>query len=199
METNRQQTARGFSGIEFLFPVGGHREPGAQLRRAVAVDIQVEGPNLDQSYQIAGSTETINSYRAGAVDVHINRHRYPCVAHQRDREKRGATGPDRTGRGQQHADSLSSSALIAPSYFLNPANNVNYIVACTHSAGSDSNSVHSDDEHALEPAGIGGSLQAASNAPRLNPVPQPQYERWPRFTVVPESVPAEVSHYTCSG
>ena len=91
--------------------------------------------------------------------------------------------------------SLSSSALIAPSYFLNPANNVNYIVAVRIPPE------HFDSVQALmnTPLSLPGSanpLQAASQ-PQTQPVPQPQYETLANVSrIIPDSVPAEVNHYT---
>src|SRR5258707_15853145 len=91
--------------------------------------------------------------------------------------------------------SLSSSALVAPSYFLNPANNVNYIVA-VRIPPQHFDSVDTLMNPPLSLPGAAAPLQAAS-APQTQPVPQPQYETLANVSrVIPDSVPAEVSHYT---
>src|ERR1700689_4266581 len=91
--------------------------------------------------------------------------------------------------------SLSSSALIAPSYFLNPANNVNYVVA-VRIPPERFDSVQTLMNTPLSLPGAAAPLQAASS-PQTQPVPQPQYETLANVSPVnPDSVPAEFNHYT---
>ncbi len=69
------------------------------------VDIQVEGPNLDQSYTIARQLQGEITKTPGAVDVHIKQAiRYPALRINVDRERAAANGIERAGGGQQHVD-----------------------------------------------------------------------------------------------
>jgi multidrug efflux pump subunit AcrB len=131
----------------------------------------------------------------GAVDVHVKQAiRYPALRINVDREKAAELGLTEQSVANSMLISLSSSALIAPSYFLNPANNVNYIVA-VRIPPERFDSVHAD-EYSAEPAGSGHSAAAAS-APQTQPVPQPQYETLANVSrIIPDSVPAEINHYT---
>ena len=99
----------------------------------------------------------------GAVDVHVKQAiRYPALRINVDREKAAQLGLTEQSVANSMLISLSSSALIAPSYFLNPANNVNYIVA-VRIPPERFDSVDSLMNTPLEPAGSGHS--AASREP----------------------------------
>jgi multidrug efflux pump subunit AcrB len=196
METIRQQLPREFPGSSFYFQSADIVSQVLNFGVPSPVDIQVEGPNLDQSYQIARQLNDQIRTVPGAVDVHIKQAiRYPALRINVDREKAAQLGLTEQGVANSMLISLSSSALIAPSYFLNPANNVNYIVA-VRIPPERFDSVDSMMNTPLSLPGSAAPLQAAST-PQTQPVPQPQYETLANISrVVPESVPAEVSHYT---
>ncbi|HEY6837443.1 MAG TPA: efflux RND transporter permease subunit, partial [Geobacteraceae bacterium] len=66
----------------------------------------------------------------GTADVHINQVLdYPALQVDVDRERAARLGMSERDVATSALISLSSSTLIAPSFFLNPANNVNYTVA----------------------------------------------------------------------
>ena len=161
------------------------------------IDVQVEGPNLDQSYQIARQLKDEIATVPGAVDVHVKQAiRYPALHINVDREKAAQLGLTEQSVANSMLISLSSSALIAPSYFLNPTNNVNYIVA-VRIPPEHFDSVAGADEHSAEPAGIGRLRCRPRAQPQTQPVPQPQYETLANVSqIIPDSVPAEVNHYT---
>jgi multidrug efflux pump subunit AcrB len=160
------------------------------------VDVQVEGPNLDQSYEIARKLKDEIRTVPGAVDVHVKQAiRYPALRVNVDREKAAELGLTEQSVANSMLISLSSSALIAPSYFLNPANNVNYIVA-VRIPPERFDSVQALMNTPLSLPGAATPLQAAS-APQTQPVPQPQYETLANVSrIIPDSVPAEINHYT---
>jgi multidrug efflux pump subunit AcrB len=160
------------------------------------IDIQVEGPDLDKSYAIARQLKDEISTVPGAVDVHVKQAiRYPALRINVDREKAAELGLTEQSVANSMLISLSSSALIAPSYFLNPANNVNYVVA-VRIPPEHFNSVDALMNTSLSLPGAANPLQAASS-PQTLPVPQPQYETLANVSrVIPDSVPAEISHYT---
>jgi len=196
METIRQQTAPRVSGIEFYFQSADIREPGAQLRRAVAVDIQVEGPNLDQSYQDRAAAERSNSYRAWSGGrTHQQAIRIPRCASTWTAKRPAQLGLTEQGVANSMLISFPSSALIAPSYFLNPGEQCELHRARTHSAGA-IRLRRQHEEHALEPAGIGAPVAGREHAHRLNPCRSRSYETLANVSRVVPSRCCEVSHYT---
>jgi len=196
MEKIRQQLPREFPGSSFYFQSADIVSQVLNFGVPSPIDIQVEGPNLDQSYEIARQLKDEIRTVPGAVDVHVKQAiRYPALRVNVDREKAAQLGLTEQSVANSMLISLSSSSLIAPSYFLNPANNVNYIVA-VRIPPERFDSVATLMSTPLSLPGAATPLQAAS-VPQTQPVPQPQYETLANVSqVVPDSVPAEVSHYT---
>ena len=196
MEKIRGQLPREFPGSSFYFQSADIVSQVLNFGVPSPVDIQVEGPNLDQSYQIARQLKDEISTVPGAVDVHVKQAiRYPALRVNVDREKAAELGLTEQSVANSMLISLSSSSLIAPSYFLNPANNVNYIVA-VRIPPERFDSVQTLMNTPLSLPGAANPLQVAS-APQTQPVPQPQYETLANVSrIVPDSVPAEINHYT---
>ena len=196
MQKIRAQLPQEFPGSSFYFQSADIVSQVLNFGVPSPVDIQVEGPNLDKSYEIARRLQSDISTVPGAVDVHIKQAiRYPALRINVDREKAAQLGLTEQSVANSMLISLSSSALIAPSYFLNPANNVNYTVA-VRIPPEHFDSVDTLMSTPLSLPGSATPLQAAS-LPQTQPVPQPQYETLANVSrVTPESVPAEVSHYT---
>ena len=194
MQKIREQLPHEFPGSSFYFQSADIVSQVLNFGVPSPIDIQVEGPNLDQSYQIARQLNDEIRTVPGAVDVHVKQAiRYPALRVNVDREKAAQLGL--TEQAVANSISLSSSALIAPSYFLNPANNVNYVVA-VRIPPERFDSVDALMNTPLSLPGSATPLQAAST-PQTQPVPQPQYETLANVSrVIPDSVPAEVSHYT---
>jgi multidrug efflux pump subunit AcrB len=196
MQRIREELPREFPGSNVYFQSADIVSQVLNFGVPSPVDIQVEGPNLDQSYGIARRLQGEIGKVPGAVDVHIKQAiRYPALRINVDRERAAQLGLTEQGIANSMLISLSSSALIAPSYFLNPANNVNYVVA-VRIPPSQFDSVSALMNTPLSLPGSAAALQPAST-PQTQPVPQPQYETLANVSqVVPESVPAEVNHYT---
>jgi CzcA family heavy metal efflux pump len=196
MEKIRQQLPREFPGSSFYFQSADIVSQVLNFGVPSPVDVQVEGPNLDQSYEIARKLKDEIRTVPGAVDVHVKQAiRYPALRVSVDREKAAELGLTEQSVANSMLISLSSSALIAPSYFLNPANNVNYIVA-VRIPPDRFDSVQTLMNTPLSLPGAATPLQAAST-PQTQPVPQPQYETLANVSrVTADSVPAEINHYT---
>ena len=196
MEKIRQQLPREFPGSSFYFQSADIVSQVLNFGVPSPIDIQVEGPDLDQSYQIARQLKDEIRAVPGAVDVHVKQAiRYPALRVNVDREKAAQLGLTEQSVASSMLISLSSSELIAPSYFLNPSNNVNYTVA-VRIPPEHFDSVDALMSTPLSLPGAATPLQAAST-PQTQPVPQPQYETLANVSsVVPDSVPAEVNHYT---
>jgi len=196
MEKIREQLPREFPGSSFYFQSADIVSQVLNFGVPSPVDVQVEGPNLDQSYEIARKLKDEIRTVPGAVDVHVKQAiRYPALRVSVDREKAAELGLTEQSVANSMLISLSSSALIAPSYFLNPANNVNYIVA-VRIPPDRFDSVQTLMNTPLSLPGSAAPLQAAT-APQTQPVPQPQYETLANVSrITPASVPAEINHYT---
>src|SRR5207248_9956020 len=94
------------------------------------VDVQIEGANLTRSYEVARRLRDAIRTVPGAVDVHVAHVLdYPALKVQVDRVRAAQLGLTQRDVANSMLISLSSSGLIAPSFFLNPANNANYAVA----------------------------------------------------------------------
>jgi multidrug efflux pump subunit AcrB len=196
MQKIREELPHEFPGSSFYFQSADIVSQVLNFGVPSPVDVQVEGPNLDQSYEIARRLKDEIRTVPGAVDVHVKQAiRYPALRVNVDREKAAELGLTEQSVANSMLISLSSSSLIAPSYFLNPANNVNYIVA-VRIPPERFDSVQTLMNTPLSLPGAATPLQAAS-APQTQPVPQPQYETLANVSrVVPDSVPAEINHYT---
>jgi multidrug efflux pump subunit AcrB len=196
MQKIREQLPSEFPGSSFYFQSADIVSQVLNFGVPTPVDVQVEGANLDLSYQIARQLRDEIATVPGAVDVHIKQAiRYPALRINVDREKAAQLGLTEQGVANSMLISLSSSALVGPSYFLNPTNNVNYIVA-VRIPPEHFDSVETLMSTPLSLPGAANPLQAASGPP-TQPVPQPQYETLANVSsVVPASIPAEINHYT---
>jgi multidrug efflux pump subunit AcrB len=93
------------------------------------LDVQIDFPNLDKSYEVARRVRDLMRTVPGTADVHIAQVLdYPTLKVDVDRERAAQLGLTQRDVASSLLVSLSSSALVAPSYFLNPVNNVNYTV-----------------------------------------------------------------------
>jgi multidrug efflux pump subunit AcrB len=93
------------------------------------IDVQIEGPDVEQSFGVA--RELANRIRRipGAADVRIPQVlAHPALALDVDRARAAQIGVTQRDVANNLLVSLSSSSLVAPSFWINPKNNVNYFV-----------------------------------------------------------------------
>ncbi len=96
---------------------------------AAPIDVQVEGGDLHRDLDVA--TRLRDALRAipGTADVHVAQTLdYPSLQVDVDRQRAAQLGLSEADVANSLITSLSSSILVAPSFFLNPSNNVNYSV-----------------------------------------------------------------------
>jgi multidrug efflux pump subunit AcrB len=94
------------------------------------IDVQVEGADFGQTLPMARRLQAAIGLVPGATDVHLTQVLdYPGLSIQVDRQRAAYVGVTERDVAGSLLTSLSSSSLTAPSYFLNPVNNVNYVVA----------------------------------------------------------------------
>ena len=94
------------------------------------IDVQVQSNNLPAGLAIAARLRDAIRTVPGAADVHVRQVLdYPTLQLDVDRQRASAVGLTQRDIADAMLVSLSSSALVAPSFYINPANGVNYLVA----------------------------------------------------------------------
>jgi multidrug efflux pump subunit AcrB len=97
---------------------------------ASPIDVQIEGADFAKTLPIARRLQSDLALVPGVTDVHLTQVLdYPGLSVQVDRQRAAQLGVTERDVASSLLTSLSSSSLTAPSYFLNPVNNVNYAVA----------------------------------------------------------------------
>src|SRR5712692_4135089 len=90
---------------------------------------QIEGPDVEKSYALARDLANRIRLVPGASDVRIPQVlAHPALAVDVDRRLAAHIGVTERDVANNLLVSLSSSALVAPSFWINPRNNVNYAV-----------------------------------------------------------------------
>ncbi len=163
---------------------------------ASPIDVQVEGSDFAQTLPIARRLQAAMALVPGVTDVHLTQVLdYPALAIQVNRQRAAYVGVTERGVANSLLTSLSSSSLTAPSYFLNPVNNVNYVVAVKTpmlkvSSVDDlmNTPVTPESAGAVLPPYVAASPGAAQEAPvvTLSGVAD----------VVPAQSPNQISHFT---
>jgi Cu/Ag efflux pump CusA len=93
------------------------------------IDIQIEGMDVYLSYDYATKLMKNLKKIPGLEDIALKQiFNYPALFLNVDRIKAAQVGINQRDISNSMLVSLSSSSLVAPSYFLNPNNNVNYTV-----------------------------------------------------------------------
>jgi multidrug efflux pump subunit AcrB len=94
------------------------------------IDVEVTGPDLNEMVKVGKKLVDGIKTVPGAVDVNIKQVLdYPTLRLNVDRVRASQIGISQRDVASSMLIALSSSSLVSPSYFLNPDNNVNYIVA----------------------------------------------------------------------
>ncbi|HEY0777272.1 MAG TPA: efflux RND transporter permease subunit, partial [Gemmatirosa sp.] len=161
---------------------------------------QVQDNDLQQGYAIASRLAAAMKTVPGAADVHVKQALdYPTLRVDVDRQRASEMGLSQRDVANSMLTSLSSSAVVAPSYFINPANNVNYLVAVKTPLG---NFERTADLLAtpVTPQG-GGFGQAAAGGVDRAPQPldgptAPAQTLGNVATVSTRAVPNEIDHST---
>ncbi len=126
----RTELAKEFPGASFYFQAADIITRVLNFGMISPVDVQIEGLDFNKSYEYALKIKDAMLKIPGAADVHIRQVLdYPTLHVDVDRSRAAQLGLSERDVTNTLLISLSSSSLIAPSFFLNPANNVNYTVA----------------------------------------------------------------------
>jgi len=94
------------------------------------IDVQVVGRNEDANYHLAKQIEDRIARIPGAADVHLHQVRNaPTINVNVDRTRASQVGLTQRDVANSMLISLSSTSQVAPNYWLNPVNGVNYLIA----------------------------------------------------------------------
>jgi multidrug efflux pump subunit AcrB len=196
MKKLRKRIAEEFPGSGFYFQSADVVSQVLNFGVSAPIDVQVEYPNLTTSAPLARRLRDAIREVPGTTDVHITQVLdYPSFKLDVDRERAAQLGLSQRDIANSMLVSLSSSSLVAPSYFLNPANNVNYTVVVK----SPLRRIDSVDKllatpitppsasNLLQPvsAAVPTSLPEAATAPLSN-----------LAAISPQSAYSQISHYT---
>ena len=192
----REILPREFPGSYFYFQSADIVTQVLNFGLTSPIDVQVEGLDLNVSYGYARRLMEKMRDIPGIADLHINQvPDYPTLQVDVDRTRAANLGISARDVAQSALIALSSSSLFAPSFYLNPANNVNYTVAVQVPL----NSLTSIDRLravSMTPPSAAALLQSnASPAPGVGP--QTPSQTLADLATVHHSVSAEnISHYT---
>src|SRR5258706_8854038 len=94
------------------------------------IDVQVVGRNEEANYHLAKQIEDRIARIPGAADVHLHQVRNaPTINVNVDRTRASQVGLTQRDVANSMLISLSSTSQVAPNYWLNPVNGVNYLIA----------------------------------------------------------------------
>jgi CzcA family heavy metal efflux pump len=126
----REALSQEFPGSSFYFQPADIVTQVLNFGLISPIDVQIEGPDFSRSYEFARRLKDEMRQIPGLEDVHITQMLdYPALQVDVDRVRAANLGMTQQNVATSMLIALSSSSLTAPSYFLNPINNVNYTVA----------------------------------------------------------------------
>ena len=129
MERIRRELPDEFPGSNLYFQPADIVSQVLNFGLSAPIDVQIEGSDVEQSFGIA--RELVRRIRGipGASDVRIPQIlAHPALAVDVDRARAAQIGVTERDVANNLLVSLSSSSLVAPSFWINPKNNVNYPV-----------------------------------------------------------------------
>jgi multidrug efflux pump subunit AcrB len=130
MERIRRELPDEFPGSTLYFQPADIVSQVLDFGLTAPIDVQIDGPDVSKSYEVARTL--LQKIRAipGATDVRIPQVlAYPALRLDVDRARAAQIGITERDVANNLLVSLSSSSLVAPSFWINPKNNVNYFVA----------------------------------------------------------------------
>ncbi|MGH9376750.1 MAG: efflux RND transporter permease subunit [Terriglobia bacterium] len=193
----RRELPREFPGCGFYFEAADIVNQVLNFGLSSPIDVQVTGSNYTQSVSYAQRLLAGIQQVPGAVDVRIKQVlNYPALMVHVDRQRAAQFGVSMSGVADSMLVALSSSSLVAPSFYLNPANSVNYIVAVQVPFEK----IHSVGDLLATPLtnpDVGGALNPSPAATDPAAVPEWPTQRLSSIArIYPVGVPEEISHYT---
>jgi multidrug efflux pump subunit AcrB len=196
MKRIRKQLADDFPGSAMYFQSPDITTQVLNFGLSAPLDIQIEYPDLQKAHDYALKISNQIKQVPGAVDVNIKQVLdYPTLRLNVDRQRAAQLGLTVKDIASSMLISLSSSSLLAPSFYLNPKNNVNYNV----SVRVPMQRIATLDEllsSPITPPTAGALLQTVP-ASGTTDLPKPPAQTLGNLvTVTNEWTPNEIDHYT---
>ncbi len=192
----RQVLPDEFPGCTFYFQPADLVTQVLNFGLSAAIDVQVEFSDLTKSYAVARQIRDMLRRIPGAADVHIVQVLdYPSIKVDVDRERAAQMGLTQRDAANAMLISLSSSSLLSPSYFLNPANNVSYTVVVKTPLDK-VNSVASLMNMPVT-VSTGVPIQQSYAAAAPSALPQAPVQRLSNLaSLYPQGIASQINHYT---
>ncbi len=129
MDRIRHELPDEFPGSNLYFQPADIVSQVLNFGLSAPIDVQIEGPDVEQSFGVARELSKRIRRIPGATDVRIPQVlAHPALALDVDRARAAQIGVTQRDVANNLLVSLSSSTLVAPSFWINPKNNVNYFV-----------------------------------------------------------------------
>ena len=130
MKRIREELPRAFPGSSLYFQPADIVTQVLNFGLPAPIDVQIDQNDLNKGYAVGRQLATALRRIPGVVDVRIPQVLdYPSLQLDVDRLRAAQVGLSQRDVANTLLTSLSSSSLVAPSFWLSPINNVNYIVA----------------------------------------------------------------------
>src|SRR5579864_4356817 len=125
----RGRLAEEFPGTQFFFQPADMISQILNFGVPAPVDIQLIGPDEKANYRLAEQITNRIQHIPGAVDVHVQQLRsYPAIFLEVDRTRVQSVGLSQQDVANSVLLTLSSSAQVTPSFWVNPASGYEYNV-----------------------------------------------------------------------
>ena len=119
-----------FPGSLFYFQTADIVSQVLNFGLSAPIDVQVQDVNFERASELARKLLARMQSIAGVADAHmVQVLNYPALQVEVDRLRAAKLNVAQRDVANNVLTTLSSSSLVAPNYFLNPQNNVNYFVA----------------------------------------------------------------------
>jgi CzcA family heavy metal efflux pump len=139
----RKELPDEFPGSQLYFQPADIVSQVLNFGLSAPIDVQIEGPDVEASFGVAQELADKIRHLPGATDVRIPQVlAHPALAVDVDRQRAAQIGITERDVANNLLVTLSSSTLVAPSFWINPKNNVNYPVV-VQTPGSKVDSVSS--------------------------------------------------------
>ncbi|HVP00441.1 MAG TPA: efflux RND transporter permease subunit [Bryobacteraceae bacterium] len=163
----RRKLSREYPDLTFFFQPADIVSQILNFGLPAPIDVQVVGPikNAPKNYEIAQEMAHRLARLPGASDVHVHQvNDVPLMRMNVDRARASVMGLQQKDVANDMLMSLSSSGQVSPNWWVNPANNVDYLVAVQTPA------YKVDSEEALMNTPVhtaGGGAQMLSNLAQM--------------------------------
>jgi len=129
MRRIREEVPREFPGCTLYFQPADIVSQVLNFGLPAPIDVQIESSDLEAGFAIGRQLATRMRQIPGLVDVRIAQVLdYPTLKLDVDRDRAAQIGLVQRDVANDLLTTLASSTLVAPSFWLNPKNNVNYLV-----------------------------------------------------------------------